>query len=207
MSGSLHARLPPTACTPALAFSHLKTADLSLATGKPDPEGRLWVGTKALQQQEPYSRTAMVSGPLQPSRAKPPPGRLIAVEQPSTSGGGGGLSAREVREAGPVQVSNGLGWSPDGRTFYYIDSPSKAVVAFDYDRAGGALTNRRLLCDTSAILPGDAVPDGLAVDAQGSVWVAMWGGGAVLRLRPDGTLAAIARIPGASRLLHVPRHT
>lgn len=105
-------------------------------------------------------------------------------------------SVREVAAAGPVRVSNGLGWSPDRKAFYYADSPSKSVAAFGYSEADGALSERRLLCDTSSIAP-EAEPDGLAVDAEGCVWIALWNGGAVLRLRPDGTLAAIARTPGA----------
>lgn len=154
------------------------------------------MGSKALVLGQPYSRLGGPISPLEPSRENPPPGRLYVVERPASCGDEQPAAAREVAEAGPVRVSNGLGWSPDHTTFYHIDSPSKAVYAYDYSAFDGALSRRRLLRDTSEILP-EAEPDGLAVDAEGCLWVAMWNGGAVLRLRPDGSLAAIARTPGA----------
>lgn len=91
-----------------------------------------------------------------------------------------------------VTVSNGLGWSPDGTRLYYADSPTRRVDVFDYDPASGEAVNRRVFADLSAF---DGVPDGLTVDADGFVWVAVWGGGILRRHAPDGTTDAILQVP------------
>jgi len=82
-----------------------------------------------------------------------------------------------------VGTSNGMGFTPDGRGMYYIDTPTKEVSLFDYERATGELTNRRVFVNTAAD-PGG--PDGMTVDAEGYVWVAKWDGGCVVRYAPDG---------------------
>ncbi|MEO3806022.1 SMP-30/gluconolactonase/LRE family protein [Nonomuraea sp. B1E8] len=89
-----------------------------------------------------------------------------------------------------VSVSNGLGWSPDGRTFYYADSPTGGVDAFDHDPETGALANRRRLIDIDR-----GRPDGLTVDAEGYLWVALWEGWAVQRFAPEGGLVMTVEIP------------
>ncbi|WP_167132625.1 SMP-30/gluconolactonase/LRE family protein [Paramicrobacterium chengjingii] len=90
----------------------------------------------------------------------------------------------------PVSLSNGLGWSPDGRTFYHADTPTGRVDAFDYDPGSGALSNPRTFITVAAEA---GQPDGLCVDDDGGVWVALWGGGMVLRFDQDGQLDA--RVP------------
>ena len=88
-----------------------------------------------------------------------------------------------------VTISNGLAWSPDGGTAYYIDTPIRRVDAFDYD---GALTRRRTVVE----VPEEAgMPDGMTVDADGRVWVALWGGGAVHCYTPAGTLVERVELP------------
>ena len=91
-----------------------------------------------------------------------------------------------------VTVSNGLGWSPDGSRMYYADSPMRRVDMFDYDPATGEAFQRRVFADLSAF---DGVPDGLTVDADGCVWVAIWGGGVLRRFAPDGTQDAVIQVP------------
>ncbi|MEU5080196.1 MULTISPECIES: SMP-30/gluconolactonase/LRE family protein [Streptomyces] len=109
--------------------------------------------------------------------------------------GGGTLSritgdgtARTVLD--DVTVSNGTGWSPDGRLMYYVDTPTRRVDVFDYDSEG--IRNRRPLAEVEE---GAGYPDGLAVDADGCVWVALWDGGAVRRYTPDGTLDRVISLP------------
>jgi sugar lactone lactonase YvrE len=91
-------------------------------------------------------------------------------------------------------ISNGLGWSPSGTRFYFIDSPTCRVDVFDCDLATGTLDNRRLL---TAVEVEGAVPDGLNVDAEGCVWVALHGGWGLNRYSPQGELVAEVRLPVA----------
>ncbi|MEU9914935.1 SMP-30/gluconolactonase/LRE family protein [Streptomyces sp. NPDC051001] len=89
-----------------------------------------------------------------------------------------------------VAVSNGTGWSPDGRRMYYIDSPTRRLDVFDFE--AGRPVNRRPLV---GIEEGAGFPDGLTVDADGCVWVALWDGGAVRRYTPEGTLDRVITLP------------
>ncbi|GAA2003620.1 SMP-30/gluconolactonase/LRE family protein [Nakamurella flavida] len=90
-----------------------------------------------------------------------------------------------------LTISNGLEWSPDGSLAYFDDTPTGRVALFDYETAAG-LTNRRTFVE---IDPDDGHPDGLTVDSEGGVWVALFGGGAVRRYLPDGTLDAVLEVP------------
>lgn len=92
---------------------------------------------------------------------------------------------------GGSTISNGLAWSPDGSLAYYIDSDTRRVDVFDYTPDGG-LTGRRTLVE---ITDGAGDPDGMTVDAQGHLWVALYAGSAVRRYRPDGTLDGIIELP------------
>jgi sugar lactone lactonase YvrE len=90
-----------------------------------------------------------------------------------------------------VTISNGLEWSPDGSLAYYNDTPTCSVSVFDYDSQAG-LTNRRVFVDLS----GEGKrPDGLTVDEQGGVWVALSNGSAVRRYKSDGVLDEVIEIP------------
>lgn len=91
-----------------------------------------------------------------------------------------------------VAVSNGTGWSPDGRQMYYIDSPTRRIDVFDVSADGQSVGNRRQL---ALIEEGAGFPDGLTVDADGCVWVALWDGGAVRRYTPSGTLDRTITLP------------
>ena len=91
-----------------------------------------------------------------------------------------------------LTTSNGIGWSPDDRHLYLVDSAIGAIDRFAFDLDAGAIGRRRRF----ATVELDAGrPDGLAVDADGGVWVALWGGGAVLRFAPDGRLDRRIELP------------
>lgn len=89
-------------------------------------------------------------------------------------------------------ISNGLDWNLDATCLYYIDSTTQRVDAIDFDLDRGRLGARRAF---ASIDPSDGLPDGLAVDADGGVWIALFGGGAVRRYLPDGRLDAEIRLP------------
>jgi sugar lactone lactonase YvrE len=90
-----------------------------------------------------------------------------------------------------LTISNGLDWSPDGSRAYYNDTDTYRVDVFDYDRDVG-LTNRRAFID---VTPDDGRPDGLTVDAEGGVWVALNHSGTVRRYTPDGAPDAVVDVP------------
>jgi sugar lactone lactonase YvrE len=131
--------------------------------GACDPAGRFWIGTCA---------TDGVAGRGVVYRVDPD-----------------GAFAVVLRD---VSISNGLAWSLDGTTVYYVDSGDPCIRAYPYDVATGALGARR---DLVVFGPGDGVPDGLIVDAEGAIWVAMWEGGCVRRYAPDGALLARIATP------------
>ncbi len=91
-----------------------------------------------------------------------------------------------------LTISNGLGWSPDAQRMYFVDSPTRRIDVLDYDLATGTVTNRRALVEITDT-PG--VPDGLTVDADGGIWVALWAGSQVRRYAPDGSLTDIIDLP------------
>jgi sugar lactone lactonase YvrE len=91
-----------------------------------------------------------------------------------------------------ITLSNGLGWDRADRLMYYIDSPTQRVDVLDFDLASGAVENRRPF---ASIPEEDGIPDGLALDDEGGVWVALYGGGRVIRFDPDGELAGEVRVP------------
>lgn len=88
-----------------------------------------------------------------------------------------------------LAIPNGLGWSPDGTRMYFIDSSWREVREYQYEPATGAIGEPRTL----ARFPEDgSVPDGLTIDAEGHLWIALWGAGCVVRVSPDG--ATVGRI-------------
>ena len=139
--------------------------------GKCDPQGRFWVGT--------------IYEPRDPALAA-----LYCYSK-------GALT----KKADGITVSNGLAWSPNGRTQYWSDTKAHAIYAFDFDPATGDLHQRRTFASFAPKVAGAALdeyggrPDGAAVDAEGCYWVAMFEGQRVLRLSPQGELLREVRLP------------
>lgn len=92
-----------------------------------------------------------------------------------------------------VTISNGIVWSADRKKMYYIDSPLNTVDVFDYDDPSGSIHNRRV----AVTIPGETGgPDGMTIDAEGKLWVALWGGYAVGRFDPEtGELLQKVEVP------------
>jgi sugar lactone lactonase YvrE len=125
-------------------------------------------------------------------------GRLWAGTM-STTREPGAASLYRVLASGEItlalagaKISNGLDWSLDATRLYYVDSPTQRIDAIDFDLDRGRLGRRRPFV---AIDPRDGLPDGLTVDAEGAIWVALFGGGAVRRYLPSGRLDAEFRLP------------
>jgi sugar lactone lactonase YvrE len=91
-----------------------------------------------------------------------------------------------------VTLSNGLGWDAGGRLMYYIDSPTQRIDVLDFDVASGSISNRRPF---ATIPEADGIPDGLAVDDEDGVWVALYGGGRVVRFDPEGAVSGELEVP------------
>ena len=140
---------------------------MRLNDGAVDARGRFWVGSMHSEKQDE------------------PHGSLYRFDPDGSL---------HTMDAG-ITVSNGLGWSPDGRTFYFIDTFRRVVYAYDYSAALGSIGNRRVYVRT---VEADGYPDGLTVDAEGHVLVAFWGGWKVVRYDPDGKPEREIRFPVAN---------
>ena len=120
-------------------------------------------------------------------------GTMIEDEALRAAEPGGVLYKLEDGKASPlldkIAISNSLCWSPDGATMYFADTPQRTIWAFDYK--DGVPENRRVFAAT----PQGCFPDGSAVDADGYVWNAQWGGARVVRYAPDGDVDLIVDIP------------
>ena len=145
-----------------LAPIELEDTSIRTNDAKCDAYGRMWVGTMAFDFTQ--GAAALFS-----------------------------FDSKDLKKVVPdLTISNGIGWSLDKKTMYFIDSPTKRVDIFDFDLESGELGNRRpflLLGDL------DAFPDGLTTDEDGGVWVALFGGGEVRRFDPQGTLTHIVEVP------------
>jgi sugar lactone lactonase YvrE len=127
--------------------------------GKCDPAGRFWAGTRDVEGRQPI-------------------GSLYRLD----------ADDRVTRVLSGVTLSNGLGWSPDRRTMYYIDSTTYGIDAFDFEISMGDLSGRRRLVD----MPREwGLPDGMTIDEEGCIWLAFWGGASLRRFDPNGRVIAI----------------
>lgn len=120
--------------------------------GKCDPAGRFLAGSMDMKEKDPT-------------------GALYSFD-----------GRKIVKLFGGATISNGLAWSPDYKTFYYIDTPTRRVQAFDYDLAAGQIANPRVAIHIPAPL---GWPDGMTSDADGNLWIALWGGAQVAKWNPN----------------------
>ena len=120
--------------------------------GKCDPRGRFLAGTMDMGEKDPN-------------------GSLYSLD---------GKTVTKI--LGDVTISNGMAWSPDHKTFYYIDTPTRTVRAFDYDLETGAIANPRQVIYVPETL---GWPDGMTSDTQGNLWIAMWGGAKMTKWNPN----------------------
>ncbi len=97
-----------------------------------------------------------------------------------------------TRAVGGVYISNGIAWSPDEALMYYADTARRGVDVFDYDIESGSVTNRRRFVDIDR---SQGLPDGMTVDAEGCLWVALYLGGAVRRYSPAGEWVGTVTLP------------
>lgn len=91
----------------------------------------------------------------------------------------------------PVTIPNGIGWNLTDDVMYLTDSPTGKIFAFDFDANTGAISNRRVHFDIGNALE----PDGFAIDVEGCIWSAIYGGGKVLRISPAGKVIGQIDLP------------
>jgi sugar lactone lactonase YvrE len=139
---------------------------LQMNDGAVDARGRFWAGTTCLEP-ETYSGA----------------GNLYCLDP---------VTLEAIEHLGGIDVSNGIGWSPDGRRCYYIDSARRRVDVYPFDADSAEPLGER-----ETLVEVDGVPDGLAVDSLGCIWVAMCGGWEVQRFTPSGSLDRVVRLPGS----------
>lgn len=154
------------------------------------PDGREWTSP------------ALWSGPVRFNEGGcDPAGRFLCGSMAYSADAGAGTMWRlgpdrsVERLFGDVTISNGLGFTADGATAFYVDTPTRRIDRFDV--VEGELRDRRPFV---AVAEGVGDPDGLTVDAEGGVWVALYGGGAVHHYGPDGALADVVEVPGARQV-------
>jgi sugar lactone lactonase YvrE len=119
--------------------------------GKCDPFGRFWAGTMSLSEE-------------------PNVGNMYVFENKTVE-----------KRIENVTISNGLAWSLDHKTLYYIDTPTFEVVAYNYEKETGVISNRQVVLNISK---EDGFPDGMTIDTEGCLWIAHWDGGQVTRWNP-----------------------
>jgi len=162
---------PATAAREQLAAAPYDTTQQRFNDGKCDAKGRFWVGTIC----EP---------------------RIPAIGSMQCFAAG-----KLVQKFEGVSISNGLAWSPDGRTMLWADTHTNIAYAFDFDLDGGALSRRRVFAQFPIPARGASQddylgrPDGAAMDIEGCWWVAMYDGQRLLRLSPEGEILRQVRLP------------
>jgi len=196
MRGAVHRLDPDTGTTTTLELGDTTVGAVALAA-----DGRLLAaaGTTLLLDGSPVAELPEPDGIRFNDGAVDPQGRFwIGTMAFDETRGRGTLYRYDANGLTPVipqvTISNGIDWSLDGTQMYYVDSTEQRIDVFRFDPETGSLSARRTFAD---IDPVDGTPDGLTVDAEGHVWLALWDGWAVRRYRPDGTLERIVELPAA----------
>ena len=143
-----------------------------LNDGRCDPQGRFWVGSMQNNLHPDGSDLEMDRNS----------GALFRIDADYST------SQHTEREFG---ISNTMAWSPDGRIFYFGDSVRNVIFAYEFDPDEGVIGKRRVLLEGHA----RGVPDGSAIDAEGCLWNARFGGGIILRITPDGKVEREIPLP------------
>ncbi|MCB0642198.1 MAG: SMP-30/gluconolactonase/LRE family protein [Phaeodactylibacter sp.] len=134
--------------------------------GKCDPAGRLWVGSMPFAQDHPGAKVYMVNGD--------------------------GSYETKIEQ---VTISNGIVWTADQKTMYYIDTPTGQIRGYDFEPSTGAISNERVVVEVPETL---GYPDGMTIDAEDRLWVGLWNGGAIGHFDPQtGQLIGKVEVPGA----------
>lgn len=135
--------------------------------GKCDPMGRLWVGSMSLSE-------------------APGAGSVYMFEK--------GQSKKRIDK---TTISNGLAWNSDHDTFYFIDTPTKTVASYDFDKITGTISEKKIVIEIPEP-EKEGFPDGMTIDAEGMLWIAHWGGWQVTRWNPkNGELLQRIKMPVA----------
>jgi sugar lactone lactonase YvrE len=147
--------------------------------GKIGPDRAFWAGCMDLNGREPIAALYRLSSAGADEASTGP-------ENPAAHR----VRVQELEQA--LTISNGIGWSPDKKTMYLTDSGPAVIWKYDFDQGTGSIGNRRIFL-RDADRPG--APDGLAVDAEGNVWSARWGAGAVICYDAQGKQRAQIQLP------------
>ena len=132
--------------------------------GKCDPNGNLWVGSMYYGQDAPLANLYKVT----------PSGEATVMKD-------------------SVTISNGIVWTSDNKTMYYIDTPTAKIMAYDYDMSTSTISNERVAVE---VPESEGFPDGMAIDAEDMLWVGLWNGSAVARYNPEtGKLISKIEVP------------
>lgn len=97
-----------------------------------------------------------------------------------------------TQEVEGTTISNGLAWSPSGDSMYFVDSTTRRIDVFDFDQGSGTVSSRRCFVNLERDV---GLPDGLAADTDGGIWIAMYGGGAIRRYTQNGRLDEVIELP------------
>jgi sugar lactone lactonase YvrE len=153
------------------SFAHLDADPqcVKLNDAKCDSRGRLWAGTRDTDFGVPGRK-------ITPGRAA-----LYRVDPDGAA----------VKMLSGTTLGNGLDWSPDGSVFYFIDTYSRTIDAFDFDIDQGSISHRR---NVVTLYSDEGLPDGMTVDRDGNLWVAIAGTGEIRGYSPEGSLLAHVKV-------------